>query len=454
MTSPTRGFSSSEKAPLGALALVGATFAVMGFRLFQLTAQNAVNVFYWDQWDFDDATLFEDHSLWEIFRWQHGPHRQGLGGLLSALVEPLFHWNSRTEAFLAAGLVVAAGLCGWYLKYRLFGSLSWKDVIIPMIMLTPARWDMIWMTVNLAHVILPILVIFYCLAWTCKNERTKFTLIVILTFLITYTGYGFFVGFLTPVLLFASYRAHTSRARTDKYYLVGCTVASVASLVSFLVGYRLDPASNCPSVFAPAVSQYLWFMDLMYAAPFSITGLGLISRFVGAIGLVLAAAAAWYGWKEVLAKEGKQLPVSYAIAALSAFVLLFCPPAALARTCDGLFTAHASRYTNYMQLSTLSLYFCSLMVHWPRLRIDPAAVLLVLVLPPAVMNRVDPDRMESFRKTKAAWRTCILAGRSMPECNKEAGSVYPFPQRTHLQDKLDYLQSTQQGLFADDPGVH
>src|ERR1039458_5572426 len=97
----------------GGQALVAIVFAALAFRLFRLTAQYSVNIFFWDQWDFNDATLFEHHSFWQIFRFQHGPHRQGLGGILAALVEPWFRWNSRTEAFLATAIVVVAGLAMW-----------------------------------------------------------------------------------------------------------------------------------------------------------------------------------------------------------------------------------------------------------------------------------------------------------------------------------------------------
>src|ERR1039458_8579996 len=163
----------------GALA-VAVVFGALTFRLFRLTATHAVNIFYWDQWDFDDATLFQQHSLWEIFRWQHGPHRQGLGGQLSALIEPWFRWNSHSEAFVATGIAVVGGLCMLYLKNRLFGPLAWTDVAIPMIALTPAQWEALWSSVNYAHGNFPVLlIVLYCLAWTWRNERAKYAPIVI-----------------------------------------------------------------------------------------------------------------------------------------------------------------------------------------------------------------------------------------------------------------------------------
>ena len=59
--------------------LVLGAYLLLGVRFFGLISRNAVNVLFWDPWDFDDATLFQQHSVWEMFRWQHGWHRQGLG---------------------------------------------------------------------------------------------------------------------------------------------------------------------------------------------------------------------------------------------------------------------------------------------------------------------------------------------------------------------------------------
>src|SRR5208337_637173 len=88
-------------------------------RLFLLVDKYAVNIFFSDQWQFNNATVFERHTLWQIFTWQHCPHRQGVGGVLAKLMEPHFSWNSRTESFLIAGIVVAVMLFALLLKVRL-----------------------------------------------------------------------------------------------------------------------------------------------------------------------------------------------------------------------------------------------------------------------------------------------------------------------------------------------
>ena len=69
---PERAWISSRAVFL----LLAAAFAGLATRMFFLISQYAVNIFYSDQWEFNDATLFQKHSLWQMFSWQHGPHRQ------------------------------------------------------------------------------------------------------------------------------------------------------------------------------------------------------------------------------------------------------------------------------------------------------------------------------------------------------------------------------------------
>lgn len=126
----------AQKQSFWILSLVFLATIALAARLLTLISRYAANVFFMDQWDFNDATLFQPHSLWEMFRWQHGPHRQGLGAVISFLIEPHFHWNSRCESFLAGAMVILAALCALWLKQRLFGALTVFDVCIPVIFLS------------------------------------------------------------------------------------------------------------------------------------------------------------------------------------------------------------------------------------------------------------------------------------------------------------------------------
>ena len=58
---PERAWISSRAVFL----LLAAAFAGLATRMFFLISQYAVNIFYSDRWEFNDATLFQKHSLWQ-----------------------------------------------------------------------------------------------------------------------------------------------------------------------------------------------------------------------------------------------------------------------------------------------------------------------------------------------------------------------------------------------------
>lgn len=429
-------------------------FAALALRLFRLTAQYAVNIFFWDQWDFNDAALFEHHSFWQIFRFQHGPHRQGLGGVLAALVEPWFRWNSRTEAFLVTAIVAVAGLSMLYLKCRLFGSLTWTDVAIPMIVFTPAQWEPVWNTVNLAHGILPVLlIVVYCLAWTWRNERAKYALITALNFVTLYTGFGLFIGLLTPVLLAARYREDRSKTVATRIYLVSCMAVSVISLASFFVGYENNDASGCDSLWSAPPLAYFRFLSLMFATPFGIRGTGLAATIIGGMVLAGVAAIALVSWKRVLGNCGEPRTQHVVLAILGTYSILFCAAATLGRTCTGLMEAHTSRYGSYRQLFVLSLFFWALTMRRPAWRKRLLYLLPVLLIPSLFITPHDADGMDTLHDVKASWRACYLSGHLADTCDEEDGFIYPDPEKTHMQQKLDFLRATRQNLFSDGPEV-
>jgi hypothetical protein len=424
--------------------LVAIVFAALAWRLFRLVAEYAVNIFFWDQWDFNDASLFGHHSVWGIFRFQHGPHRQGVGGLLAALVDPWFRWNSRTEAFLVTGIVVVAGLSMLLLKYRLFGALTWTDVTIPMLVFTPAQWESNWNTVNLAHGILPVLlVVLYCLAWTWRNERFKYALITGLNLVTLYTGFGFFLGLLTPPLLLAKYREKRG------VYLPVCLALSIVSLASFFVNYRNQDASGCPSILAAPVTAYVRYFGLMFASPFGLRGIGW-AVLPGLVAMAAVVGIAAASWKRLLAGTSAPYVV---LATLSAYSLLFCAATSIGRTCTGLDEAHSSRYAVYKQLAILSLYFWALTVRQPAWRKALPWVLPVVLIPSLFVTSGDRQDMADFFKLKTGWRACYLSGKTTDECDDANGAIHPDPDRTHLRQKLDYLRATRQNLFSDTPGL-
>src|SRR5271170_7524711 len=90
----------------------------------------SVNLIFWDQWDFY-TPLFNHASLWQIFTWEHPPHREGIGLVLDKFVLQASHWDTRAEAlFMVAALFIAA-IVALSLRQRLFGRLGYSDLVIP-----------------------------------------------------------------------------------------------------------------------------------------------------------------------------------------------------------------------------------------------------------------------------------------------------------------------------------
>ena len=82
-----------------------------------------------------------------------------------------------------------------------------------------------------------------------------------------------------------------------------------------------------------------------------------------------------------------------------------------------------------------------------------SVMLAILLIPSVWIRSVDAELMSDFYKSKSGWRACYLSGGSPDDCDDRNGSIYPEPERTHLQKKLDYLRATRQNLFSDAPEV-
>src|SRR5439155_331113 len=102
--------------------VVAVAFVLFAARLFHLISKYAVNIFFSDQWEFNDATLFQKHTIWQMFAWQHGQHRQGLSALFSKLVEPHLGWNFSLACSLQSCSSWTTGLTLLSLGYQESGS--------------------------------------------------------------------------------------------------------------------------------------------------------------------------------------------------------------------------------------------------------------------------------------------------------------------------------------------
>jgi hypothetical protein len=419
-------------------------------RLVSLTLHHAVNVLYWDQWGFY-TPFFEHASLWRIFSWQHGPPRLGVGSVATWMLAGPTHWNTRTDALAIVGIVAVATALALGLKRRLFGPLGLTDVVIPLLLLSRAQYEMLVGATNLAHGPIPLLLtVLLCLAWTLPRRSMRYGLVLAVNFLLIYTAFGLLMGLITPALLALDCRdAFRSRQRRALAAGVAALAIALLSLGSFFIGYAFVPGVEGFRFPYGNAWTYPRYAALMFA-----NVLGLKARDpVGAtvVGIVLLA-----GVVGVLIHHGRLLArgdgraESRIIVILLAFILMFTAGTAIGRAFLGASGADASRYYLYLMPGMLALYFHVLTLSPSRVRALGLTVAVLGALTAGLhMTRWDEAEMAWVSNGKRAWKDCYLETRSIASCDKATRfKIYPWPQKTRLQWKLDYLERNRLNLFA------
>ncbi len=454
-TSRTTALQAERIAPRSEkLSWMFVAVAVMSYGgwMFHLISRYAVNILFADQWDFDRATLFQKHSLWQRFSWQHGWHRLGVGALFQKLVDPLFVWNSRTESFVVGGVVVAATVTGLYLKRRIYGRISIFDIAITAILLTPAQYESVFISANFSQGALTIiLILLFLLVWSLDRTTLRYFLLLLLNFAAIYTGFGLFLGILTPILFCIERVGTAAESRMHPAKFGALLAVSIGSFAAFFRLYNFYPGMGCYS--SVGTRAYLEFVVLVFANFFSVNSThGVV--FVLGCGLLLALLISLIaaGWRLL----SKKVPDISRIdqdrhlisAALIALTILVCLVTAHGRVCDGLAMALAPRYVIYLEPGMLGFYFFLLTIkHQRTQRLCLIGFLLVAI---TASLRVDQSAMAYPSEAKQLWKTCYLQTEEIQHCNEVAGlPIYAPPRVVRLRGELQYLKQTRQNLYAD-----
>lgn len=440
-------------ATVGSVAAIILSLIVVA-RWWYYVNRYSVNILFWDQWDFYNA-FFENKNLWEIFRWQHGPHRQGIGFIITRVIASLSSWDTRVEAFTIAGVVCLAMITALALRARFKPRLFWADVAIPLIFLTPVQFEIFAGTPNLSHGSVPLLLfMLYCLIWVISHGAWRLTAILILNFFLIYTGFGVFVGIITPFLFgidaFYAYRTHDRKGFTLAF--TGIAV-SLLSAGSFFVGYRFSPSVDNFQFPIRQWWEYPQFMSLMTANFFGIKGVSLYSYLAGflILLLMLTLAVVYTVCMVRRSPSDEKLPKETAIAVLVSFTLIFCVNTAIGRISLGLPAAQSSRYMTYLIPGFFGIY---LWLVWQPVstlrRILLAAVVICFVFASFPLREADQKGLRWYRGVKTCWKTVYLQKENIELATQAANfPIYPSPERTRLKEKLEYLKRERLNLYKE-----
>ena len=427
--------------------IISAVLVLMAIRLGDFVNRHAVNIVYWDQWDFLQG-LFDGTDAWSLFRWQHGPQRQGLGNLIIAVLYPATGWNGRVDPAAAAVVMLLSTVAGLWLVKRVCGPLRPWDAVVPLIFLTTSSAETYVVATNLAHGPLPALLLTaYALALTIPSHATRCGTLVALNFLAVNTGFTLFLGGITLLLLSLLMRAPRVSTRDRVIYGAGIA-ASAGTLLLFFHGFVPLSATACFQFPHPRPWEYVPYTGFVLARPFGfLAGDSAGQLLVGTAVAIGIAGFVTYAAIRVVQTRGDS-PFWAATFSLTGFVLLFAASTAVGRVCLEFVSANASRYIPYMLPGMLALY---LAIRKTAATSPVAYALLPVFLVACIAKERDEtskNEAETYFKYKQRWRECYLATHDIVACDFFSGHpVYPSPELTDLQHKLDWLEQHRYSLF-------
>lgn len=425
---------------------------LLGFRLFTLIDLHSVNVLFWDQWDFYEP-LFEGQGTWDLFRFQHGPHRQGVGFWLTALVAHFSSWDTRADAFALGGVIVLAALLAVGLRQRLTGELHFADIAIALVVLTPAQYGIFINTPNASHGAVPLLlIVLYGYALTLRADKSRFATLLLLNFCLINTGFGIFAGLLTP--LYFAWECLLARRREPGRWpglpLLGVAIA-LASGAHFFVGYEFHDSEVALASLGSDAIHFPSYVALMLANVCGVKGLGLVPQCVG---FAVLGAALWVlGIRGCAILRGSSSEQDRVIAFWIAFTLLFCLNVAVGRVSLGMPGAQSTRYVPLVVPLFLGIHFhIQAMAVRPLRHLLAGLMVLGLIAATFPMREAEHSLMVRLKIRKERWAEVYRVSHNIKAADQNSRiRIYPWaPERTQLQEKLDILEERQLNLFRPD----
>jgi len=428
---------------IASIAGLATVFVALVWRTLNFVDAHAVNALFWDQWDFY-IPFFEGGGVWDIFSRQHGPHRQGFGFLITRGLAWLSDWNSRWDAFAVAIAMLFAALLAVRLATRLGMALGIGLAAIPLFFLNIRQYEGYVGSSNLSHGAMPMLLFMvYCLVWLHSGPRLRIAVLSFLNFLLIFTGFGIFVGVLTPALFVIElWHSRKGPERSLIFWLLGGLASCAGAWALFMVGhYKSD------ELLLTWPTTYGLFMSRMYANFFGLPTTHALAVPVG--GLMVAALfgiALWHGWR-VLRKGPDAGRLSVILVCLAAFELGYTLSTALARAEFSVVTGPAaSRYVPLMVPGALAVLLQLGQIRSRTLSLCACLTLAALTAAGTLKLRKDDiETITWYSEGRRNWSAAYLRTHSVEQANKESNF------RTHpldVQERLDYLEQHRLNMFS------
>lgn len=451
----TSGSASSQPAPLYQRAsfwlgngLVILVSMALFWRQHAFVDRYAINLMFWDQWDFYQP-LFDGKGWWATFAQQHGPHRQGAGFLITRVLAGLSGWNSRWDAFAVSFCLLGAAGLGFAVARRCGLRSGISLLAIPLIFFNIRQYEMFVGASNISHGAMPVLLFMtWALAWFIASPAWRVLALALLNFLLTFTGFGVFVGLITPLVLIVE-TIQSLIARNSRGALLSAAAVVAVGLSWFLFsrGYHFNPAVEGFHFPHERPIEYLYFIGLMFANFFGVPGYGAGAIATGVVvTVVLVILCASHGWR--LLRQGvTNNRSSVVIFSFALYALIYCANTAVGRVVLGLEQAPtASRYVTLLIPAALAiLLHLGSVKETAKARWLAFSYALLLIPGTLILRANDIQSVNWYSNGRRAWKSSYLAHHDLQRAEKDASfPAYPSP---IIAGRLQFLEKHRLNLF-------
>ncbi|MBL8386911.1 MAG: hypothetical protein JNK17_01600 [Hydrogenophaga sp.] len=384
---------------------------LLAVRLLGLGWLMSVNVPFSDQWAILRA--LEDGFQWgdvlTAFRWQHGPHRQGLSFAFMLPAYHFSHWSVRLDSMLMVAEQLLAGAMMLRLRRQLVPG-PWRlwDAILLLLFWSVCTFETMVVAPNASHSIFPLLLLMVLAnAWVLPVGRGRFVALAALILFLTFTGFGITaIGPVAAVLVLQVWRCHGVERRHAAGLLGVCALA----LALFLQDYHFVVAADGFEAMRPNPFDYVHFMVAMFSH--FLLMLHRASRWVlypvGALAMAGMVLVALWAMRALTVDQGTSVapPTRRRLAEVCLILigasLAFALLTAYGRVQLGVAAATASRYTALLMpgIGALVLMLMQVPQRWS------ASLLLALLL--LFAARTVPETRQAWLQSRyyASMKLC------------------------------------------------
>lgn len=400
---------------------------LLSVRLLKFIDATAVNLLFSDHWTYLKP-MFENGNAWDRFTYQHGPHRQGLGFVISGWLMQASNWDTRVDSYFIGIVLCVTNALLLYLLKKYRGKIILNDLICPILVLSPIHYETILLATNSSHSVVPLfLLVLSCFAFFMANELLSAIYILVCGFLLVFTGFGLFAGLL--ILLFLALKSlYLSIHTQDKILHLILFGLSCAPPLYYFCTYNFQFATYDFSLKPPTTFQYLEFICYLWSGLFQIRppyafGAGAI------ILLCLFASLAMLHKEFYQTKDKKYLIPFYFIVSS----LLYSIAVSTGRIETGANFAQGSRYMTLPMLGIFGLYLSIQAIKIKWIKTTSMFILFLLSINDINLDKTHYEVLNGFQDIKRKFLAEYSSGKSLEQVQADSGVIIPGATQERFQ---------------------